>query len=226
MSFLFRRLAKNSFSHSVETQINFFISPDLNQNPIEPELMPKPSSKPKSLIRKTIVTLVRTIGGLALLGAGVTIVLPSIFFRSCGPTRHNEPLQYTGLMNRAQQAFYLENGKFTNSREKLGLGIPIQTLHYNYIIYVEDNFVINQAHVPNIKPAIVSPLKNWFGEHRQIEDRLAYRDYIGMVAVVNIEDEVTTLAITCAATQAGITPSYPVLQDGYPRCGDGSEVAD
>lgn len=48
--------------------------------------------------------------------------------------RQAEGKQYTGSMNRAQQAYYLENNKFAKTISELGIGIEPETENYRYQI--------------------------------------------------------------------------------------------
>jgi len=66
-------------------------------------------------------------------GAFLAIVLPS-YFNQAGKLKQSEAKQYVSSMNRAQQAYYLENSRFSASVEALGLGITTQTTNYSYSI--------------------------------------------------------------------------------------------
>lgn len=57
-----------------------------------------------------------------------TIVLPS------SPSRGYEALKYISFINYGQSAYYEEYGQFSDSLEKLGLGLKEPTKNYNYTI--------------------------------------------------------------------------------------------
>jgi len=57
-----------------------------------------------------------------------TIVLPS------SPSRGYEALKYISFINYGQSAYYEEYGQFSDSLEKLGLGLKEPTKTYNYTI--------------------------------------------------------------------------------------------
>jgi type II secretory pathway pseudopilin PulG len=59
--------------------------------------------------------------------------LPSLLSRA-NKINQTEAKLYTGSMNRAQQAYYLENTAFTTSIDELGVAIQQQTENYQYII--------------------------------------------------------------------------------------------
>src|SRR5687767_10647791 len=59
-----------------------------------------------------------------------TLVLPSSPFRG----KEYEALKYISSLNKGQQAYYAEQGQFSDSIAKLGLGLKEQTKNYNYTI--------------------------------------------------------------------------------------------
>jgi hypothetical protein len=62
------------------------------------------------------------------------IALPSMLstVSKCKPA---EGKQNVGAMNRAQQAYFLENNEFADSVAKVGVGIKTQTKNYEYLIH-------------------------------------------------------------------------------------------
>lgn len=67
---------------------------------------------------------------------------------------------YVGSMNRAQQAYFLENAKFSTSIEKLGLGIKSETEDYTFKIMPQSN---QKESVMNIAQAKREGLKSYVG---------------------------------------------------------------
>jgi type IV pilus assembly protein PilA len=65
--------------------------------------------------------------------------------------------QYVAAMNKAQQAYYIQNKGFTSSVSNLGLGIKPDTANYQYSINTENKVVFNYA-VSN-----QANLKSWVG---------------------------------------------------------------
>lgn len=53
--------------------------------------------------------------------------------------------QYVAAMNKAQQAYYIQNTGFTSSVSNLGLGIKPDTANYQYSINTENKVVFNYA---------------------------------------------------------------------------------
>jgi len=92
--------------------------------------------------------------------------------------RQSEAKQYVSAMNRAQQAFYAENARFSPSIEKLGIGIKSETENYSYSIVLSNDkrFVqsIGLAKRDGLKnyTGIVYLTKNSDGEYTSTQSRL------------------------------------------------------
>jgi type IV pilus assembly protein PilA len=77
------------------------------------------------------LTLLIPIGGILL-----AIALPS-FLNQANKAKQSEAKQYVGSILRAEQAYFLENGKLTDSLSKLGLPSSIQdSVNYRYSINI------------------------------------------------------------------------------------------
>lgn len=106
----------------------------------------------------------------------------------------NEAKQYVGSMNRAQQAYYLENNRFAAQLNQLGLGIQSDTEHYKYRIftYPDRERAVMLAGVPR---------------------RGGFKTYIGLVNVT----EQRTFAMLCESVEA--KPLLPKLPTSLPTSG-------
>jgi prepilin-type N-terminal cleavage/methylation domain-containing protein len=80
-------------------------------------------------------TLIELLVVIIIIGILAAVALPS-FLSQANKARQSEAKTYIGSMNRAQQAYYIENGTFAfNSKfSQLGLGIDDQTKNYAYSI--------------------------------------------------------------------------------------------
>ncbi|MGC1307625.1 MAG: type IV pilin-like G/H family protein [Phormidesmis sp.] len=80
-------------------------------------------------------TLIELLVVIIIIGILSAIALPS-FLNQANKAKQSEAKTYIGSMNRAQQAYYMENGTMaTNERfAQLGLGIKAQTDSYDYRI--------------------------------------------------------------------------------------------
>lgn len=132
-------------------------------------------------------TLIELLVVIIIIGILSAIALPS-FLNQANKARQSEAKTYIGSMNRAQQAYYLENSGFSDSIPLLGLGIASTTDNYTYEIDTTqglDNGVTSQA-----QPAAGGSVKAYVGGVK-----------IGSTAGTN---EATTLAVLCEAVQAPI----------------------
>jgi uncharacterized protein YjbI with pentapeptide repeats len=111
-----------------------------------------------------------------------------------GPIQ-TEARQYVGSMNRAEQAYYLEMGKFTGSIAELGIGIRPETENYLYRAFVKGKG--NQSRVITAGIARKDGVKS----------------YIGLVGVrQHSTGELLTQATLCESVQpTKLLPSREVL---------------
>ena len=93
-----------------------------------------------------------------------TLTLPFFFARVAQaqwpPTlkaQESAAKQYVVAMNKAQQAYYIENTGFTSSVSNLGIGIKPDAANYQYSINTENKVVFNYAVSNQAK------LKSWVG---------------------------------------------------------------
>jgi len=142
-----------------------------------------------------IVGMVGILGSMAFLFAHNP-------FSCANKAKQSEVRTYVGSMNRAQQAYYLENDKFTNSIDELGIGIKTQTDNYNYSVRVTPKAIY----------------------HYGISRKNTLKSSVGVVFVSRIETtgEKTTIGILCEAKSPGTKlpkmPSYETILSNE-RCG-------
>lgn len=97
--------------------------------------------------------------------------------------RQSEAETYVGSMNRAQQAFFLEQGKFSSELDELGLGIRSETDNYSYSVTVS-----TPSHVVSIAQSKKAALKS----------------YLGVTYLYKTEQgEITTRALVCKSPNPG-----------------------
>ncbi|WP_413173391.1 type IV pilin-like G/H family protein [Anabaena azotica] len=141
-------------------------------------LAKKPDNTGFTLTELIIVTV--------MIGILSAIALPSLLSRA-NKSKQTEAKLYTGSMNRAQQAYYLENTAFTSSIDELGVGIQQQTDNYDYNIQINNSVATNNG----------------------VSREAALKSYVG-VAYVNTFTtpagtiESVTLTILCESPAAGI----------------------
>ncbi|NET60228.1 MAG: prepilin-type N-terminal cleavage/methylation domain-containing protein [Symploca sp. SIO2E6] len=151
-------------------------------------------------------TLIELLVVIIIIGILSAIALPS-FLNQANKARASEAKSYIGTMNRAQQAYILENPVFVTEPtdfSNLGLGIQTQTENYTYGVAAVGDGVTNKATptTPDTKPAVL-------------------KGYAGMVIIGETAGagtgEATSLAILCE-TNDPITEAGP-LDDPTPTGG-------
>lgn len=78
-------------------------------------------------------TLIELLVVIIIIGILSAIALPS-FLNQANKAKQSEAKQYTGSMNRAQQAKFAEDNSFVTNVDALGLGIKTQTTNYTYTV--------------------------------------------------------------------------------------------
>jgi len=74
-------------------------------------------------------TLIELLVVIIIIGILAAIALPS-FLNQAQKGKQSEAKQYTGAMNRGQQAYFLEKGSFADTYDNLRIGIKTQTDNY------------------------------------------------------------------------------------------------
>jgi len=136
-------------------------------------------------------TLIELLVVIIIIGILAAIALPS-FLNQANRARQSEAKTYIGSMNRAQQAFYLENSQFTEDLGALGLGIASQTEFYNYDIRL------------NTPSATVAPVATNQAQPRNDNGPSPVKAYLGGVAVGVVNTSTGTTNSTESTTIAGV----------------------
>ena len=155
-------------------------------------------------------TLIELLVVIIIIGILSAIALPA-FLNQANKAKQSEARTNVGSMNRAQQAYYMEKGKFADNGSfgSLGLGIATQTTNYEFKIDgggAKSTIVTNQ------------------GLHRTN----AIKAYVGGVQLGTITEtsEATTLVVLCEANQpsgiagaaAGTETVTPGAAGAPPQC--------
>ena len=126
------------------------------------------------------------------------------FQNQSNKARQSEAKTYTGSMNRAQQAFYLEKSKFATNVDELGIGIKTETENYSYRTVASNRATIQ------IGGSKRSDLKS----------------YVGAVYLAKISgsNDITSLAILCESDRPGTSGiSIPVwVNEEKMECASGT----
>ncbi|MEL6553866.1 MAG: type IV pilin-like G/H family protein [Cyanobacteria bacterium J06621_11] len=138
-------------------------------------------------------TLIELLVVIIIIGILSAIALPS-FLNQANKAKQSEARTYVGSINRAQQAYYMENGSMATDERvaQLGLGIRTQTENYEYSIV--DGYEVNdnvEASVALASPR-VGTLKLYAGG---VKTAIIGTD--DDAATVDVNRESTTLTALC-----------------------------
>jgi type IV pilus assembly protein PilA len=89
-------------------------------------------------------TLIELLIVFILIGILSAIALPS-FLNQAAKAQQSEAKMYVGAVNRAQQAYRMENTLFADSLDILQIGIPVSTDNYSYTLTINANKAIITA---------------------------------------------------------------------------------
>ncbi|MEZ2250809.1 type IV pilin-like G/H family protein [Microcoleus sp.] len=142
-------------------------------------------------------TLIELLVVIIIIGILSAIALPS-FLSQANKAKQTEGKQYASSVNKAQQAFYAENSKFTDQMTSLGIGLKTSTTNYTYNLSLETT---NGAHV------VATPLA-------------ALKGYAGTVGLIPSGDAKGTQSILCESTTAGVA-SAGTADGSKVDCGSG-----
>jgi len=163
-------------------------------------------------------TLIELLVVIIIIGILSAIALPS-FLNQANKARQSEAKTYVGSMNRAQQAFYMENNEFATDLLDLGLGIAAETETYEYDI-TPSTAEPGEAVTANAQPKPVLAVGSGTS---------AVKAYVGGVKIGTAAGtgEATTLGVLCEALSAPInggangaeeTQNHDASTPGSPQC--------
>lgn len=168
-------------------------------------------------------TLIELLVVIIIIGILAAIALPS-FLNQANKAKQSEAQTYVGSMNRAQQAYYLENNEFTSVISFLGLGIRESTQNYSYTATTNNATTVRVTN--NAEPldqnGSASPLVAFVGG-----------TYVGTISAASADgsavDETTTLSVLCRANQPPVRNGPDGTQtfaDGLAAATQGQECAE
>jgi prepilin-type N-terminal cleavage/methylation domain-containing protein len=133
-------------------------------------------------------TLIELLVVIIIIGILSAIALPS-FLNQANKAKQSEAKQYSGSMNRAQQANFAENGKFGSNVEVLGLGIRTQTENYKYTV-IPAGITSDTTQVGNVAHGQSTALKSYIGS-------------VALIQEAGANDKSST-AVLCESKVAGV----------------------
>jgi type IV pilus assembly protein PilA len=142
-------------------------------------------------------TFVELLVAIAIVGILAVVALPSFLNQKACAHKGPEAQTYVGSLARTQQAYFLEEGRFTSSFNSLGLGVSSETKNYMYSVEGSKDkaFAFGKTKTPQLK------------------------SYVAGVFVDPAEKSRTT-TIRCIAKEAGMQSiSLPI---DAKTCGEGT----
>jgi type IV pilus assembly protein PilA len=157
-------------------------------------------------------TLIELLVVIIIIGILAAIALPS-FLNQANKAKQSEAKQYVGAIVRSEQAYYLENTKFTSSIDELSKVVKADTTNYDYTM---------TAATPLVSVNVNGITKN----------PTALKSYFGGVAVTVVggagttATDSTTVASVCetAGPSATVITVVPAGANAAARCPSGNEV--
>jgi type IV pilus assembly protein PilA len=155
-----------------------------------------------------------------VIGILSALALPSFLTQPCRAVS-SEGKQYSGALNRGQQTYFFENGRFAKTISKLELGIPEQTTNYSYSTIVTSKAAFNYG-IARHKYA--HHHNSGFNSHST-----PVITFVGAVFVVPVKEnnkiELTTISVICESKEFTATlPANPILKNGVPVCPEGTSA--
>lgn len=145
--------------------------------------------------------------GTFVVGGMLAAIVTPPFLNSNTKSKQAEAKQYVASMNRSQQAYYVENGKFVTQDSpkgwgNLGIGIKSETQNYSYSFQGTDKAVLNYGKSKNQR------LKSYVG---------------GVFVVRDDRGDWITQSIICESNSPGqIHLAKPLNKNGFLVCAPGT----
>jgi len=111
-------------------------------------------------------TLIELMTVILIVGILSALALPSLLSNT-GRARQAEAKSNIGIINRSQQAYYLEKNEFASSLPELGLDIPSTTNNYQYTLSKTDDSSPERGAAVSARP--LGTYKAYLGAVRLVE---------------------------------------------------------
>jgi type II secretion system protein G len=160
-----------------------------------------PGGPPKSATKTEGFTLIELLVVIIIIGILAAIALPS-FLNQVARARHSEAISNLAATNRAQQAYYQENLRFSSSMSELGLANIDDTDNYSYEFFT---------------PTLSTPGT----EIRAVPVDAALRGFAGAVYLQGNNELEQSFGVLLCQGEFGATPDL-----SYTDSGDGQVTVD
>lgn len=149
-------------------------------------------------------TLIELLVVIIIIGILSAIALPS-FLNQANKARQSEARTYVGSLNRAQQAYRLENPTFSGSISELGIGVKESTTYYTYSV---SPTTANDYATIALGTAKDEALKGYIGAVQLTQKTTG-------AGTNAINQDATTVAVLCEAKSPGKTARTAGDISGY-----------
>lgn len=156
-------------------------------------------------------TLIELLVVIIIIGILAAIALPSLLAQ-VNKAKQAEAKQNVGALNRAQQAYFLENQCFVGGTlSALGVGIKSDTVNYQYTVIGDDpSGTCNQV-ANNLGQAKGAALKSYLGLNRTLEGDANTSELLSIGYTCETNLPTTTPATSFAATACQEAGDYKDL---------------
>ncbi|NEP08710.1 MAG: hypothetical protein F6K14_00315 [Symploca sp. SIO2C1] len=110
------------------------------------------------------------------------------------------PIQFITLLTKAQQDYYLENGKFAADAEELEIVTNLETQFYRYEIVPQGDSQQNGSTIGNVPTQSVAIMA-------LPKPDTELPSYIGWLFITKVEGETTAIRRICESDESSIAPS-------------------
>ncbi|MDZ7959686.1 MAG: type IV pilin-like G/H family protein [Aulosira sp. DedQUE10] len=138
-------------------------------------------------------TLIELLVVIIIIGILSAIALPS-FLNQANKAKQSEAKTYVGSLNKGQQAYFTEKGKFGNLSD-LGVGIKSQTVNYKYVSTTGGAGTAVTAYSYSSLTGVSAVIRNYGGKVSLITE--------------GVSSDATSVAILCETTAVGAVAVQP-----------------